>query len=32
MAAVLAADRQVAAMDMRGFGESGWAQDTGLRA
>ena len=27
MAAVLAADRQVAAMDMRGFGDSGWARD-----
>jgi len=32
MAAVLAADRQVAAMDMRGFGDSGWAQDYSVPA
>ena len=32
MAAVLAADRQVVAMDMRGFGDSGWAQDYSVPA
>ena len=32
MAAVLAADRQVAAMDMRGFGDSGRAQDYSVPA
>jgi len=32
MAAVLAADRQVAAMDMRGFGDSGWASDYSVPA
>ncbi len=32
MAAVLASDRQVAAMDMRGFGDSGWAQDYSVAA
>jgi esterase len=32
MAAVLAADRQVVAMDMRGFGDSGWTQDYSVPA
>ncbi len=32
MAAVLASDRQVAAMDMRGFGDSGSAQDYSVPA
>lgn len=32
MAAVLAAERQVAAMDMRGFGDSGWSQDYSVAA
>ena len=31
-AAALASDREIAAMDMRGFGDSGWAQDYSVPA